>query len=251
MNGNNYFTTRETGKTFDFGVFLCGSRIVNTENKENAANLQLLINKFDTNLKNIRKAKLDKNKTKKKTIKEEIIKNKTAELDTNIKNMNNPEIKSLWNQLKENKNTETILDLNNLEEEIKDEKLLKKEKFKEKKKQSEKTNPYTFAKELENGKFEELFKSEKKIVLILNKAKIHKAKQVKRISKILNIKLIYLFKYSSDLNPIERVWYSIKGALSKSYIENEIFLKTKFTDYFYKYTKSETITKNWKEIIFT
>jgi len=76
--------------------------------------------------------------------------------------MNNPEIKNIWNQLKENENIETILDLNNLEEEIKDEKLLKKEKFKEKKKQSEITNLYAFVKELENGKFEELFKSEKK-----------------------------------------------------------------------------------------
>jgi transposase len=65
-----------------------------------------------------------------------------------------------------------------------------------------------------------LFKNEKRIVIVLDNATIHKAILNKKVSKALNIKLVFLEKYASDLNPIERVWYSIKRTLSTVYVEN-------------------------------
>jgi len=70
---------------------------------------------------------------------------------------------------------------------------------------------------------------------------------LKKVAKILNIKLIFFPKYSSDINPIERVWYSIKDKLSTTYIENETYLKEQFAHYFYIYTKSKTLTEKWQK----
>ncbi|MDR2623008.1 MAG: transposase [Methanobrevibacter sp.] len=44
--------------------------------------------------------------------------------------------------------------------------------------------------------------------------------------------LIYLPKYASDLNPIERVWYSIKDQLSVDYVEDVDYLKRHFEVFF-------------------
>jgi transposase len=65
------------------------------------------------------------------------------------------------------------------------------------------------------------------------------------VAKFLNIKLIFLTKYSSDINSFERVWYSLKDKLSTKYIKNETFLKETFTHYFHIYIKSKTLTEKW------
>jgi len=132
-----------------------------------------------------------------------------------------------------------------MSDEINDEKLLKYEKMKENKKQSEKSNLYNFVSILSEKKWIENFKLEKRIVITLDNAKIHKAKLAKKVAKILNIKLIFFPIYSSDINPIERVWYSIKDKLSTIYAENETFLKEQFAHYFYIYAKSKTLTEKW------
>jgi transposase len=85
----------------------------------------------------------------------------------------------------------------------------------------------------------------KRIVIVLDNAKIHIAKIGKAIAEVLNIKLVFLEKYASDINPIERVWYAIKDKLSVTYVEDEIFLMTVFSRYFYIYANSRTLTENW------
>jgi transposase len=59
----------------------------------------------------------------------------------------------------------------------------------------------------------EIFSDEKDINLVLDNVNIYKAILTKKITEILNITIIYLPKYASDLNPIERLWYSIKHIL--------------------------------------
>ena len=93
------------------------------------------------------------------------------------------------------------------------------------KKASEKSILYEFVSVLSEQDWLELFKLEKRIVIVLDNAKIHKAKLAKKVAKMLNIKLVFLPKYSSNINPIERVWYSIKDKLSTKYLEDETFLK--------------------------
>lgn len=50
------------------------------------------------------------------------------------------------------------------------------------------------------------YQSGKRIHLILDRAGYHRAKEVKKEAKKLNIKLHYLPAYSPNLNPIERLW---------------------------------------------
>jgi|SRR5580704_5866947 transposase len=50
------------------------------------------------------------------------------------------------------------------------------------------------------------YPSDKRIHLILDRAGYHRAKEVKKEAKKLNIKLHYLPAYSPNLNPIERLW---------------------------------------------
>jgi len=147
--------------------------------------------------------------------------------------------------MEENGKLDELIDLKNMESEIYDGKLLKYEKMKEQKKQSEKSNLYEFVSRLTDENWQKYFKNEKRIVIVLDNAKIHKAKLTEKVAKILNIKLVFLPKYSSDINPIERVWYSIKDKLSVIYIKNGTFLKEIFGHYFYIYAKSKTLTEKW------
>lgn len=142
-------------------------------------------------------------------------------------------------------NITDLIDLNNLNDEIADEKLLKYEKKKKYKKQNEKSNLYKFVSVLCKENWAEYLKNEKRIVIVLDNARIHRAMLTKKVAKILNIKLKFLPKYSSDINPIERVWYSIKDKLSVIYVENETFLKEQVAYYFYIYAKSTTLTEKW------
>jgi len=48
------------------------------------------------------------------------------------------------------------------------------------------------------------------IVLVVDNARIHHAKKVKKYCKAHHVKLIYLAPYSPELNPIEFLWKKIK-----------------------------------------
>ena len=215
------------------------------DSKKIAASLQLLVNEYEENLESIRNKKVRKRNIKKADVKEEIIKKKIDTLNHTIDKLDNEEIINLINEIEENGNINELIDLNNIEDEINNGKLLKFEKMKEQKKQSEKSNLYSFVSTLTEKEWVEEFKKEKRIAIVLDNAKIHKAKLTKKVAKKLNIKLIFLPEYSSDINPIERIWYSIKDKLSTLYIENQTFLQEIFGYYFYIYAKSKTLTEKW------
>ena len=233
---------RRTARTLDLSIVYSEIRINNMESKENAGKLQILIDEYDENLKTIRNQKFDRGTVKKDVIEGELIEKRINILEDAIKKM---EIDNFDNFTPNQEDLVDLLDLENLDGEIADQRLFKRENFKHKKAQSEKSLLYQFEKELKNGNWKEMFENEKRIVIVLDNARTHIAKIAKTIAKILNIKLVFLEKYASDINPIERVWYAIKDKLSVTYVEDEMFLMIEFSRYFYKYANSRTLVEKW------
>ena len=143
-DGNSVIRFQPTSKTFDIIVVLCMIRVFNIESKEVAALLQLLVNKYEEKLRIIRNEKIKKQDIKKAEIKEEIIEKKMNTLNHMVNNLNNDEIIDLIHEYESKGNIGDLIDLNNIEDEINDEKLLKFEKKKNRKKQNEKSNLYEF-----------------------------------------------------------------------------------------------------------
>ena len=141
---NSLIKFKPTSKTFDIVTFLCEVRICNMESKKIAALLQLLVNEYEENLEAIRNKKVRKRDIKKADVKEEIIKKKIHTLNHTINSLDNEGIINLIHEYEENGNISELIDLNNIKDEINDEKLLKFEKKKEQKKQNEKSNLYDF-----------------------------------------------------------------------------------------------------------
>ncbi|MDR0911062.1 MAG: transposase [Methanobrevibacter sp.] len=94
-------------------------------------------------------------------------------------------------------------------------------------------------------KIKEYFKNEKRIVMIIDNYSAHVAYLVRLLAKILNIKLIFLPKYSPKLNPIEQVWRTIKIELYTKYIKSEQFLIDRFTRIYYEIVDNSSFTENW------
>jgi putative transposase len=63
------------------------------------------------------------------------------------------------------------------------------------------------------------------MIIILDNAKIHKAKIVQEFCQENKIILVYLPPYSPNLNPIEFMWKDLKKRLSEYYQENVENLK--------------------------
>jgi transposase len=60
----------------------------------------------------------------------------------------------------------------------------------------------------------------KKIVIVLDNFKSHTADYTKQCARDCSISLVYLPKYSPDLNPIEYIWKSIKRVISRSFVRD-------------------------------
>lgn len=63
------------------------------------------------------------------------------------------------------------------------------------------------------------------LIIILDNAKIHKAKIIREFCQKNKIILVYLPPYSPNLNPIEFMWKDLKKKLSEYYQENVENLK--------------------------
>jgi len=90
-------------------------------------------------------------------------------------------------------------------------------------------NPLKLKELFENKEeFDKLFvnclKSEKRIIIIIDNYSVHKTYLSRIICTILNIKLIYLPKYSPFLNPIEQLWRTIKNILHRNPIRDIEYL---------------------------
>lgn len=68
---------------------------------------------------------------------------------------------------------------------------------------------------------------DKKIVMIVDNAKTHKAKLTLEEAEELNIDLVYLPPYSPDLNPIEFEWKDMKKELAKFLSFDEVVRNAK------------------------
>jgi transposase len=161
--------------------------------------------------------------------------------DNKFKDIDNEHITGFINN---EDNIKELIDLGNIENEIKDEKILKKENHAKEKVISEKKLLNMFVEEFNTDEWKKIFKAEK-IVSNLGNAKVHVAVLSKKFAKQINIKLVFLEKYASDINHIERVWCSIKDRLSVLYIEDDDFLLIHFKEFFYYYSNLSSLVENW------
>ncbi|WP_409199307.1 transposase [Methanobrevibacter sp. DSM 116169] len=88
-------------------------------------------------------------------------------------------------------------------------------------------------------------KNEKRIVIILDNAKVHEAKLVEKACKILNIELIPLPPYSPKYNPIEQIWRVIKRKLSILNIKDKKSLINTFKSYYEEIIDNTTFYEKW------
>jgi hypothetical protein len=240
-NGSSTLQFKETSKTFDMMTFLAETRKVNMGNKDNMDKLELLLTKYYNSQKKI-VSEFESMKYNKNEIKGILIKDRLEQFKERIKNIGE-EYTILIDQ-----NYSLIYSLissNISDKEINDAKILKKEYDKNNRINKEIKLAKSLADELNSDYWLNIFSCEKEINLVLDNATIHKAILTKAIAKSLNIVLIYLPKYASDLNPIERLWYSIKNVLSTDFIEDINFLKENFELYFYEYTQTESLAREF------
>jgi hypothetical protein len=93
--------------------------------------------------------------------------------------------------------------------------------------------------------FPNCLESEKRIVIIIDNFSVHKTYLSRIICKILNIKLIYLPKYSPFLNPIEQLWRTIKNILHRNPILDMEYLKKEVVKLYYESVDQESLVQNW------
>ena len=96
-----------------------------------------------------------------------------------------------------------------------------------------------------NSGIDSILNNEKLILLVLDNARIHHAKDVKIASEILNIELMYLPEYSPDLNPIEDLWKIIKSVTYLGDYDNIDELIKIVTDEFYDHVMSSSLYNGW------
>lgn len=84
------------------------------------------------------------------------------------------------------------------------------------------------------------------IHIILDNYVVHKSKIVEKICDILNINLIYLPKYSPNLNPIEQAWRTCKNYINKYHYVNLNELEEYFLKIFYEVLNKGNFTKEWE-----
>ena len=85
----------------------------------------------------------------------------------------------------------------------------------------------------------------KAIIVILDNFRSHKAKCVLERAKELGIYLVFLPKYSPDLNPIEFIWKSVKRIISISFIKNKETFQEKVTQSFELFSKKISYAHSW------
>ena len=220
-------------------TFLSETRKVNSIDKNTYDDLELLINKHYY-LQNKIVSEYEGFKYYKKDIIKHLLKNKINSLREKIIPFGNVHLIDNY--------YEVICDYivsNISKNEISDARILKKAHDKNYRIQGEISLAKNLEKELSQQYWVKRFKNEKEIILILDNATIHQATLTKKLAKSLNINLIYLPKYASDLNSIERLWYAIKREISIEFVEDINYLKRQFQIYFKKYTQTDSLAKNF------
>lgn len=240
-NGYSALHFRITSKTLDMMTFLGETRKVNFIDEESAHKIEILLNKCYYRQKQV----VDKHENTtyyKLEIKDYLAKQKLDEIRKELSKYGNDAI-FLFDD-----NYSLIYDLvwsKISNKEIYDGRILKKAHDKQERNQKEIQIAKDLIEELESEYWVEKFSREKEIVLILDNAKIHHAVMTKTIATLLKITLVFLPKYASDLNCIERLWYAIKHDISIDYIEDVDYLKDQFQIFFKEHTQTDSLAKEF------
>ena len=86
---------------------------------------------------------------------------------------------------------------------------------------------------------------EKKIVLILDNFRSHRASDSVKCAEECGITLIFLPPYSPDLNPIEFIWKSIKRIISRSFIKDLEHLERIILENFLNLASKLSFAEGW------
>lgn len=85
----------------------------------------------------------------------------------------------------------------------------------------------------------------KKIIIILDNFRSHRANVTMELANRIGIELVYLPPYSPDLNPIEYIWKSIKRIISQTFIQDEKHLKNLILENFLKFASKISFANKW------
>jgi putative transposase len=88
---------------------------------------------------------------------------------------------------------------------------------------------------------------DKKIVIILDNFRSHRAVATMEFARNVAIELIYLPPYSPHLNPIEYIWKSIKRVISQTFIRDVEHLRSIIHEKFKEYSSRTGFAKKWIE----
>ena len=80
-----------------------------------------------------------------------------------------------------------------------------------------------------------------------DKINSHRADYTKQIAIDKNINLVFLPKYSPDLNPIEYIWKSIKRVVSRSFVRDIDHMRALIRDSFLENAKKLSFAGYWIE----
>ena len=88
-------------------------------------------------------------------------------------------------------------------------------------------------------------KKKRFLILYLDNYSVNHSIYIEQVAEILNINLIFLPTYSSDLNPIEDVWRIIKKYVSNKFIKSGKNIVNLYISKFYEEVKNSSLYKNW------
>ena len=98
---------------------------------------------------------------------------------------------------------------------------------------------------LYNKRLIELLKSERRLNIILDNARIHTSNFTEEMCELLSIDLVFLPKYSPFLNPIEDLWKDIKREIYNEDFDTLDDLIDLFENYFYEKVDNFSYIENW------
>jgi transposase len=87
----------------------------------------------------------------------------------------------------------------------------------------------------------------KHIVMFLDNFRSHVANETKTFAKSVGITLVFLPKYSPDLNPIEFIWKSVRRMLSQIFAKSEWSFKETIRTIFHRLARKKSFMAGWEE----
>jgi len=88
----------------------------------------------------------------------------------------------------------------------------------------------------------------KHVIAFLDNARSHISAHTRRFAEQHNITLLFIPKYSPDLNPIEFIWKSVRRAISKLFfIKSEWTFRETIRTQFHRLAKSKSFMSSWLE----